>query len=309
MCTLTSYSLTHRPKSVLFATGRLTHVTRLLGTTLLPDHTETVIHDYMRTRVEEGVCGRTINMEVGELSRAIGHPCSVLWPKVRKMEEQKDVGKALSSEEEERLLEAIRNQISPNRSQVLGTFVRVALLTGMRSGEITTLTLGADRFYAARCNCGKGEDLVGDGSPDSNEQRTFRRPFLARTMVHLRVRGDQTRVLFVPFGKPTPNDPTHCVTNITSAWDSLRKKANVQCRLPDLRHTAATKMAEAVVPESTRLALRGHMSRAMLERYSHVEWLLSGKQWKRLDGLERTGIRMQSPQIPPQWEALTFTDL
>ncbi len=46
--------------------------------------------------------------------------------------------------------------------------------------------------------------------------------------------------------------------------------AGVQCRLHDLRHTAATKMAEAGVPESTMLALMGHMSRAMLERYSHI---------------------------------------
>ena len=29
-------------------------------------------------------------------------------------------------------------------------------------------------------------------------------------------------------------------------------------------------MAEAGVPESTMLAIMGHMSRAMLERYSHI---------------------------------------
>jgi len=29
-------------------------------------------------------------------------------------------------------------------------------------------------------------------------------------------------------------------------------------------------MAEAGVPESTMLALMGHMSRAMMERYSHI---------------------------------------
>ena len=29
-------------------------------------------------------------------------------------------------------------------------------------------------------------------------------------------------------------------------------------------------MAERGVPESTRLAIMGHMSRAMLERYSHI---------------------------------------
>ena len=44
----------------------------------------------------------------------------------------------------------------------------------------------------------------------------------------------------------------------------------VSCRLHDLRHTFATRLAENGVPESTMLALMGHMSRAMLERYSHI---------------------------------------
>ena len=48
------------------------------------------------------------------------------------------------------------------------------------------------------------------------------------------------------------------------------KAAGVQCPLHDLRHTAATKMAEAGVPDSTMLGLVGHMSGAMLERYSHI---------------------------------------
>src|SRR5258708_23949905 len=55
-----------------------------------------------------------------------------------------------------------------------------------------------------------------------------------------------------------------------TAWNELRKRAKVSCRLHDLRHTAATKMAEAGTPETTMLALMGHMSRKMLERYSHI---------------------------------------
>ena len=38
----------------------------------------------------------------------------------------------------------------------------------------------------------------------------------------------------------------------------------------DLRHTFATRLAENGASESTMLALMGHMSRAMLERYSHI---------------------------------------
>ncbi len=72
-----------------------------------------------------------------------------------------------------------------------------------------------------------------------------------------------------PFGS-VPNDPTRPTTTLKTAWDSVRKDSGVSCRLHDLRHTAATKMAEAGVPENTMLALMGHMSRAMLERYSHI---------------------------------------
>jgi integrase len=44
----------------------------------------------------------------------------------------------------------------------------------------------------------------------------------------------------------------------------------VRCRLHDLRHTFATRLAENGVPESTMLALLGHMCRSMLERYSDI---------------------------------------
>ena len=72
------------------------------------------------------------------------------------------------------------------------------------------------------------------------------------------------------FGKPAPSDPTRPTTTLKTAWGSIRAVAKVNCRLHDLRHTAATKMAEAGTPESTMLSLMGHMSRAMLERHSHI---------------------------------------
>jgi integrase len=67
-----------------------------------------------------------------------------------------------------------------------------------------------------------------------------------------------------------PVDPEKPATAIKTAWNSIREAAGVRCRFHDLRHTACTKMAEAGVPEATMKALMGHMSAAMLERYSHV---------------------------------------
>ena len=41
-------------------------------------------------------------------------------------------------------------------------------------------------------------------------------------------------------------------------------------RFHDLRHTAITELAEAGTSDAALMAIAGHMSRQMLEHYSHV---------------------------------------
>lgn len=65
-------------------------------------------------------------------------------------------------------------------------------------------------------------------------------------------------------------DPQRPVTSLKTAWESVRDAAKVNCRLHDLRHSFCTKLAEAGVPESTMLDIMGHVSTAMLRRYSHI---------------------------------------
>lgn len=113
---LGNYSINHRPNSVIFANKRLAHVKRLLGGALLLDVTEDRIYAYMKARQVEGMSGRTINMELGELSRALGHKWSELWPRVRKLEENHDVGQALSPEDEVHLLTAAAADESSRRN-------------------------------------------------------------------------------------------------------------------------------------------------------------------------------------------------
>ncbi len=260
------YGINHRPKSVLFCHGRLAHVLRLLGSTLLPDLSEQAIYRYIRARLDEGACGRTINMELGELSRAMGKPWSVLWPKVRKLEERKDAGRALSPEEENRLLEAVRQVRSP----FVGTFLRLALQTGMRSGEIIGLQWGQVDLATRVITVGRAKTSSGTGRQIPMNQELFAALTAHADWFTEHFGSTKPEYFLFPFGKGVPADPTKPITDITSAWDTLRKAAQVRCRLHDLRHTAATKMAEAGVPESTMLSLIGHMSRAMLERYSHI---------------------------------------
>jgi len=66
-------------------------------------------------------------------------------------------------------------------------------------------------------------------------------------------------------------DPTKPAKSWDNAWRSLRKAAGLPgLRFYDLRHTFITEMAEAGVPEETMKAIAGHITKRMLEHYSHV---------------------------------------
>jgi integrase len=66
-------------------------------------------------------------------------------------------------------------------------------------------------------------------------------------------------------------DPTRHLNSWRSAWRTLPKKAGLQgFRFHDLRHCAITQLAENGASDSTLMAIAGHDSRRMLERYSHV---------------------------------------
>jgi len=69
----------------------------------------------------------------------------------------------------------------------------------------------------------------------------------------------------------TAFDPTTHVNSWRTAWRTLTKKAGLPgFGLHDLRHCAITQLAESGAADSTIMAIAGHVSRRMLERYSHV---------------------------------------
>jgi len=287
---LDHYPLNHRPKSVVYATQRLAHVKRLLGGLLLSDLTEDRVRGYIKTRMEENSCGRTINMELGELSRALGYKWSVLWPKVRKLEENHDVGRALSPEEEGRLLSAAAGDNSPNRNPVLYPFLCIALSTGMRSGEIAKLRWSSIDWDSSVLTVGRAKTKAGKGrqipiNPDLRSVLEEHARWFVRKVAPVE---SDFHVFPGRLGRPKPGqqrplDPSKPIGDITTAWDTLRDNSGVHCRFHDLRHTVATKMAEAGVPESTMLAIMGHMSRAMLERYSHIRMAAKREAVKSLE--------------------------
>ena len=73
-----------------------------------------------------------------------------------------------------------------------------------------------------------------------------------------------------PAGKGQPNDPTKPVTTSKTAWTRVRENAKVVGRWHDNRHTLVTELAESGAGDEVIMSIAGHVSRAMLSRYSHV---------------------------------------
>jgi integrase len=54
------------------------------------------------------------------------------------------------------------------------------------------------------------------------------------------------------------------------AWSTAKKQAGVECRIHDLRHHFISALAQTQTPDATIQAISGHLSRKMLEHYSHI---------------------------------------
>jgi len=80
-----------------------------------------------------------------------------------------------------------------------------------------------------------------------------------------------------------PTEPMH---RWKVAWESARKTVNVVCRFHDLRHTFISQLAESQASDSTVMALAGHVSRTMMERYSHIRMEAKGRAVDDLSGTD-----------------------
>ena len=66
-------------------------------------------------------------------------------------------------------------------------------------------------------------------------------------------------------------DPTKPIKKWDTAWRNLCKTAGLTgLRFHDLRHTIITELAEMGVPDHVLESITGHLSRRMLEHYSHI---------------------------------------
>ena len=75
------------------------------------------------------------------------------------------------------------------------------------------------------------------------------------------------------------------------AWSTAKKQAGVECRIHDLRHHFISALAQTQTPDATIQAISGHLSRKMLEHYSHVRLEAKRRAVEALDA--KAGLSAQ----------------
>jgi integrase len=257
----------------------LGHLAPHFGRKLLVDISGDDISRYQTVRKEEGASPRTINMEVGTL-RAILRRHRVwanIQPDVRMLKTRGEIGRALSADEQHRLLTACKKV----RSRSLYPAVLLSLHTGLRNAELRLLRWRQIDFLEKQLEVGKSKTAGGEGRviPLSETAlstlQEWRREFPDASPAHYvfpteryGLAGEEGYLE----GKVVPyaTDPTKPIGSWKVAWTAARVAAKVDCRWHDMRHTFVSQMGESRASDATIMSLAGHLSRKMMERYSHT---------------------------------------
>jgi integrase len=248
------------------------HLKPALGSLLLCDIDASEIASYQAKRKTQKASARTLNKELQVLRQVMKR--HKLWANLQgdvKFErEHNDVGKALTHEEEKKLLDAC----GPNA--LLKAVVTLALNTAMRKNEIRTLRWDQIDFDKRTITVGRAKTQAGTGRLIPLNQPAF--DALAKWAGRL-VEAKPDDYVFpaceaAGIEREHPDkeriDPSKPISSWRSAWRAALKRATLQIRFHDLRHTCITKLAESQASEHTLMAIAGHVSRKMIEHYSHI---------------------------------------
>ena len=278
----------------------ISQLTKDFGKQLLCDISGEDLGTYQTRRKRDEVSNRTVNLELGVLRSILRR--YRMWEAIAAdvdfLKESASPGRALSREEETHLLDAA----AKSRCRSLYPVVMLALNTGMRASEIRGLKWEQVDFLAKALMVGKSKTAAGTGRIIPLNPRAI------ATLTHWRglFPGAQPEHHVFPHEKYglAGNDrrlcayeviPTEPMQRWKVGWESARKTANVSCRFHDLRHTFISRLAESQASDSTVMALAGHVSRAMMERYSHIR--MEAKR-RAVDDLSGTDFE---PAVAQNW--------
>jgi integrase len=237
--------------------SHLAHVTAFCGTMRAQDVTETVIDRFVQAQRAAGAAPASVNRRTGLLGQALklGYRRQQVLrvPHIRRLPVDNVREGFFEAADLDRLL--------PHLPPYLQDITRFGYYTGWRKGEILSLEwrdvdlkAGTVRLRSAQSKTRRGRQIPLHGP-------------LRRVIDHRatqRTVGDR----LVPY---VFHREGRRVRDIDTAWKTATRKAGIPYRLfHDLRRTAVRNMVQAGIPERVAMAISGHATRSMFDRYHIV---------------------------------------
>ena len=252
-------------------------------------------------------------MDVGVLRRVLKHAgrWHLIEHSVENLpENQNPIGDALTQEEQQRLFEAAAG--NPVWEHVYCAAL-IAANTSMRPVEVKHLRWRDVELFEGSISIQR--------SKNQSSHRVIPLNSTARkAMAKIRQRAES-----LGFTDPAHYiwpacqwgrfDPAKPIKSWDNAWRSLRDAAGLPgLRFHDLRHTIITELAEMGVPDHVMESITGHLSRRMLEYYSHIRMeakratldALDARRAEAANGKDSVGVEgaiSQSAAQNPETEA------
>jgi integrase len=271
-------------KTAVIEATNLAHLKRIFGNQLLIDIGHQDVATYWEKRVTQKAAAKTISNELGTL-RAIFlyNDLDSQWASIRKkikLQKARKVGRAITQAEEQCLLEAC----SESRSRSLLIVVRLALQTCMRHSELRLLKWRQIDFSRRMITVGESKTDAGTGreipmiSSAHQLLTVWAAHFPMRKPNHYVFPAEKYGASGHKFQrinvKVYDTNPTEPIGSWKEAWEGAKKRAGVECRFHDLRHTSATHLLEAGVPMNDVADIMGWSTstaiRMVREVYGHV---------------------------------------
>jgi integrase len=241
------------------------------------------IRAFQKLRLEAGLAARTINMEVGILRLMLkrANAWTQLAAEVKFLPKRPAIiPRVLTPEQKEHLF-----RVASEKSEwkVAYCAAVLAVSTTCRGIELKQLRWCDIDFAREILFIRRSKTMAGHRTIPLNEDAVLA---LAQLRQRAEILGsDQEQHFVFPTCENHQVDPTKPQRSWRSAWRSFTRAAGFGgLRFHDLRHQAITELAEAGAPDTTIMAIAGHVDRAMMEHYSHTRWAAKRNAVSKLKG-------------------------
>ena len=215
-----------------------------------------MIKRYIGHRLDQGVSNATVNRELSAIKRTFNLASRCTPPKVAQvpyvpMLKERNVRRGFFEHDE---FLALREALPP----YLKGMATFAYKSGWRMGEITGLTW-------SQVDLNRAVVRLEAGTTKNDEGRTI---FLDAELVEVFKEQFRNRQLGCPYVFHRLGNP---IKDFRGSWKRACREAGLEGKLfHDLRRTAVRNMVRAGVPERVAMAVSGHKTRSIFDRYDIV---------------------------------------